>query len=83
MSDETAAILVAAGSSRRMGGVDKLWADLSGRPLLAWPLAMLATHPEVDAVIVVAPAERHAEIEALAGEAAARRALRRGRDAAA
>ena len=48
MAGETVAVLVAAGSSRRMGGVDKLWAELGGRPLLAWPLEMLAGLDEVD-----------------------------------
>ena len=31
------AVLVAAGRSTRMG-FDKLWADLNGRPVLAWSL---------------------------------------------
>ena len=62
----TVAILLAAGSSRRMGGVDKLWADLGGRPLLAWPLERLASLEEVDRVLVIAPGERHAEIATLA-----------------
>jgi len=30
------AIIAAAGSSRRMGGVDKIFAPLGGKPLLAW-----------------------------------------------
>ena len=62
----TVAILLAAGSSRRMGGVDKLWADLGGRPLLAWPLERLTSLEEVDGVVVVAPGERHAGIATLA-----------------
>ena len=62
----TVAILLAAGSSRRVGGVDKLWADLGGHPLLAWPLERLANLEEVDGVVVVAPGERHAEIATLA-----------------
>ena len=49
-----------------MGGVDKLWAELGGRPLLAWPLEMLAGLDEVDVVVVVAPAERHRAVAALA-----------------
>ena len=49
-----------------MGGVDKLWAELGGRPLLAWPLGMLAGLDEVDVVVVVAPAERHRAVAALA-----------------
>ena len=30
------AIIVAAGSSKRMGGVDKIFAPLGGKPVLAW-----------------------------------------------
>ncbi len=33
---EIAAILLAAGSSRRFGGADKMLADIDGRPLVAW-----------------------------------------------
>ena len=32
---DTVAILLAAARSRRMGGEDKLWASLGGRPPLA------------------------------------------------
>ena len=63
-----AAILLAAGRSRRMGGIDKAWAGLGGKPLLAWPLAMLAGLDGVEAIVVVAGEERRAQIEALAAE---------------
>lgn len=50
------AIVVAAGTSTRMGGVDKLSAVLGGRPLLEWSLSALAATPEVrHLVLVVAP----------------------------
>ena len=39
-----AAILVAAGSSRRMGA-DKLWTDFWGRPTWRWGLDVLLAHP--------------------------------------
>ena len=66
--DGTAAILLAAGRSRRMGGEDKVWAGLGGRPLLAAPLARLATAPEIGAIAVVAPPGRHEAVAALAAE---------------
>jgi 2-C-methyl-D-erythritol 4-phosphate cytidylyltransferase/2-C-methyl-D-erythritol 2,4-cyclodiphosphate synthase len=51
------AIVVAAGSSQRMNGVDKLAVPIAGRPVLAWALAALAAAPEVARIIVVtAPA---------------------------
>jgi 2-C-methyl-D-erythritol 4-phosphate cytidylyltransferase/2-C-methyl-D-erythritol 2,4-cyclodiphosphate synthase len=50
------AIVVAAGRSARMGGQDKLFASLGGRPLLEWSIAALARAPEVGRIVlVVAP----------------------------
>src|SRR5688572_26133826 len=72
MGDGVAAILLAAGSSRRMGGEDKLWADLGGRPVVAHALATFASVEDVGTLAVVAPAARHAEIRALFERARAR-----------
>jgi 2-C-methyl-D-erythritol 4-phosphate cytidylyltransferase len=52
----TTAILVAAGSSRRMG-FDKLFANLGGKPVLTWSLEALEHCPLIDAVIVVTAEE--------------------------
>lgn len=52
-----AAIIVAAGSSRRMG-FDKLTADLCGRPVLAHAMEAFAACPEVAEIIVVTSPER-------------------------
>jgi 2-C-methyl-D-erythritol 4-phosphate cytidylyltransferase len=49
----TGAVIVAAGRSSRMGGVDKLMLPLGGRPLLAHSLATIASHPAVDRVAIV------------------------------
>jgi 2-C-methyl-D-erythritol 4-phosphate cytidylyltransferase/2-C-methyl-D-erythritol 2,4-cyclodiphosphate synthase len=51
-------VVVAAGASRRMGGLDKLGAPLGGRPLLARTLASIAGAPEVERIVVVAGADR-------------------------
>ena len=59
----TDAVVVAAGASRRMGGIDKLTVPLAGRPLLAWTLEALAASPVVRQLIVVAAAERVAELQ--------------------
>src|SRR5687768_13885206 len=59
MPDSVTAILLAAGSSSRMEGVDKLWADLGGKPLVAWSLRTLAGLDVVTTLVVVAPVERH------------------------
>lgn len=50
-----AAILVAAGSSRRMGA-DKLWTDFWGRPTWRWGLDVLLAHPALLNVAIVVPA---------------------------
>ena len=68
------AILLAAGSSRRMREAaapdrEKAWADLGGAPLIARPLAMLASLPDVERLVVVAPAARHADLARLGGAA--------------
>ncbi len=47
------AIILAAGSSRRMGGGDKLLADLAGRPVLSWSVAAFQDCDAVDDIVVV------------------------------
>ncbi|MFI5259230.1 MAG: 2-C-methyl-D-erythritol 2,4-cyclodiphosphate synthase [Candidatus Limnocylindrales bacterium] len=61
--DGVEAILVAAGASRRMGGTDKLMAELSGRPVLRWSIEALAT-AGVPRIVIVAGRSRVAEIAA-------------------
>ena len=53
MSDRVSAIIVAAGSSRRMG-FDKLLASLAGTPVLKRTLEIFQACNEVDEIIVVA-----------------------------
>jgi 2-C-methyl-D-erythritol 4-phosphate cytidylyltransferase/2-C-methyl-D-erythritol 2,4-cyclodiphosphate synthase len=52
------AVVVAAGSSSRMAGTDKLLADVGGRPVLRWALDSLAAAPSVRDIVVVAPPDR-------------------------
>ncbi len=51
--DRLGVVVVAAGSSTRMQGVDKVFADLSGRPVLAWCLRAFEGDPRVVVVAVV------------------------------
>jgi 2-C-methyl-D-erythritol 4-phosphate cytidylyltransferase len=53
------AILVAAGSSRRMG-FDKLAAPLGGKPVLRWALEAFLAADSIDAVVIVGLQERRA-----------------------
>ena len=55
------AIIVAAGSSQRMG-FDKLFATIAGKPLIAHTLHAFEQASSVDEIIVVAREDRHDEI---------------------
>jgi 2-C-methyl-D-erythritol 4-phosphate cytidylyltransferase len=67
--DPVGAILVAAGRSTRMG-FDKLWADLGGRPVLAWSLSTLAGCTALDRLVVVCGEDREDETWRLVGRTA-------------
>ena len=58
------AIIVAAGSSRRMG-FDKLFAPLCGKPVVWHSLKAFSDTPEVDEIIVVAREDRVADFREL------------------
>lgn len=60
-------VLLAAGTSSRMG-FDKLWVDLCGRPLIAWPIRA-AQGVEPAELVIVAPKGHHAALASLAPEA--------------
>ena len=49
----TGAVIAAAGSSSRMAGVDKIFALLEGRAVLAHSVAAFEAHPRVGAAVVV------------------------------
>lgn len=53
MSDKVVAIIVAAGEGQRMGGVDKMFAPINGRPALARVLDVFQQCKKVDQIIVV------------------------------
>ena len=50
-------VIVAAGRSERMGGIDKVFAPLMGRPLIVWSLAAFKRCDAIERVIVVAAPE--------------------------
>lgn len=49
-----AAVIVAAGSATRMGGIDKVLAELEGLPVLSRTLRVFDDHAMIDSIIVVA-----------------------------
>jgi 2-C-methyl-D-erythritol 4-phosphate cytidylyltransferase len=60
-------IVMAAGSSRRMAGTDKLWLDLGGKPLLARTLdALIAGCDDISQLVVVAGAQTQARAASVA-----------------
>ncbi len=61
------AILVAAGSSRRMG-FDKLLAQVAGRPVIAHTIAAFERSHPVNEIIIVARDDRHSAIEKLVSD---------------
>lgn len=58
MQDRSAVIIVAAGSSRRMRGRDKLWTSIVGRITLARTIDIFETSSLVETIILVTSAER-------------------------
>jgi 2-C-methyl-D-erythritol 4-phosphate cytidylyltransferase len=52
-SERVGAIIAAAGESRRMGGIDKVFAPLAGKPALAWVLDAFDGCDKVNQIVVV------------------------------
>jgi 2-C-methyl-D-erythritol 4-phosphate cytidylyltransferase len=50
--DKVGAVIAAAGSSQRMGNVDKLFAPLEGKPLLAWSVDTCQRCSLVEQIVV-------------------------------
>ncbi len=57
-------VIVAAGRSSRMGGIDKIFAPLAGRPLLCHSIAAFEAAAAVERIVVVTAPERVEEAEA-------------------
>jgi 2-C-methyl-D-erythritol 4-phosphate cytidylyltransferase len=52
-SEKVGAIIAAAGESRRMGGIDKVFAPLGGKPALAWVLDAFNGCDKINQIVVV------------------------------
>lgn len=59
------AVIVAAGSGMRMGGLDKLFTEVAGRPLLAHAIAPFQECAVVERIVLVLSAENVGRGEAL------------------
>src|SRR5258708_23716396 len=58
MQNSSAAVIVAAGSSHRMEGRDKLWLPLAGRITLARTIDVFETSPIINTIVLVLNAGR-------------------------
>ena len=59
-------VVVAAGRSTRMDGLEKLTAPIGGRPMLSWTLGALARMAPIERIVVAVAAERVREMAAAA-----------------
>jgi 2-C-methyl-D-erythritol 4-phosphate cytidylyltransferase len=67
---KSAAVIVAAGTSRRMQGHDKLWTLLAGRTTLARTVDVFQASPLIETIVLVTNAERLAATTTLSQEEA-------------
>lgn len=65
MQEQAAVVIVAAGSSRRMGGRDKLWTPLAGRITLARTIDAFAASELISHIVLVLNPERLEEVREL------------------
>jgi 2-C-methyl-D-erythritol 4-phosphate cytidylyltransferase len=65
MQDRSAVVIVAAGSSRRMRGQDKLWTPLAGRITLARTIDVFETSSLIHTIILVVNPARHSDAVSL------------------
>ena len=56
--EKVGAIVVAAGIGKRMGGTDKIFANLAGKPLLARTVDVFQRCPAIDQVVIVLHEDR-------------------------
>jgi 2-C-methyl-D-erythritol 4-phosphate cytidylyltransferase len=52
-SSNLGAVIVAAGTSQRMAGINKLFAPLMGKPLLAWSVDVCQGYPWIQQIVLV------------------------------
>lgn len=68
-NDEISAVIVAAGSGRRMGGISKPEIVIRGKTLFARVLEVFSAMPEITRIIAVCSTENRARLETIAARA--------------
>lgn len=66
--EDAAALILAAGASQRMGGRDKIYAPLGGRPLIFYSLQLFEKTPEIIGVVAVTAPGDEAKLRRLADQ---------------
>lgn len=88
--DRAAAVVVAGGSGRRIGGEPKQFRPIGGHPMLQWSCETFRRHPAIERIVVVLPEEiaaeppewlREADVGLAAGGATRRDSVRAGLEA--
>ncbi len=57
-SSSVGAVVVAAGASRRMGGIDKVFSPVNGKPLLSWTVQVFQNCLAVQQIVLVVSEQR-------------------------
>ena len=65
---KSGAVIVAAGSSERMGGTDKMFAILDGKPVLARVIEVFQACGRIDDIVIVLNQQNLAEAKKLVAE---------------
>lgn len=61
------AIIVAAGSGQRAGGIEKQFEPLGGRPVIKWSAETFARHPKIASVVIARPRGERPDLDWLDG----------------
>lgn len=67
MRKTCAAVIVAAGSARRMRGIDKIMTFIGGVPMLLRTVRAMAACERIDEIVIVTRADLIAQVQALCG----------------
>lgn len=67
MGKTCTAVIVAAGSARRMQGIDKIFAPLCGEPMLLRTVRAVAASEKIKEIIIVTRADMTEKVKALCG----------------
>lgn len=59
------AIILAAGSSVRMKGINKAFARISGQPVIYWTLTAFEKHPQISNIVLVGKKEDQKRLQSL------------------